>query len=214
MRDRKEAGQLLAGALIARDGGLVDNPDVTVFGLARGGVPVAWEVAAALHAPLDACIIRKLGVPSSPELALGAVAFGGSPTINRRVVSEYGVTEAQLRKVVEAETRELTRREQAYRAGRPPPDIAGRIPILVDDGLATGATMRAAIEAARPLRPKRLIVAVGVAPHSAISEIASLVDDVVCVSTPADFRAVGQWYQQFEQVSDATVCRLLAQTTS
>ncbi|HEY9316058.1 phosphoribosyltransferase [Williamsia sp.] len=214
MRDRREAGQLLAEALIARDRNLVDNPATAVFGLARGGVPVAWEIAAALHAPLDACIIRKLGVPSSPELALGAVAFGGSPAINRQVVSEFRVTEQQLQRVVDAEVRELTRREQTYRAGRPPLGMEGRIAILVDDGLATGSSMRAAIEAARTHKPDRLIVAVGVAPQSAISEIAPLVDDLVCVSTPTDFRAVGQWYERFEQVADATVCSLLARSTT
>ena len=205
---------MLAESLVTHDRYLVDNPAVAVFGLARGGVPVAWEVAAALHAPLDAFIIRKLGVPSSPELALGAVAFGGSPAINREVVSQFRVTEQQLQQVVDAETRELTRREQKYRAGRPPLGMAGRIAILVDDGLATGSSMLAAIAAARTQKPDRLIVAVGVAPQSAISEITPLVDGLVCVSTPTDFRAVGQWYERFDQVSDATVCNLLTRPTT
>ncbi len=209
-RNRREAGQLLAGLLQAYR----DQPDVVVLGLARGGVPVAWEVAAALHAPLDAFIVRKLGVPGHEEFAAGALASGGRVVLNDDVVRGLGITPQQLRDVAEREGRELVRREAAYRNGRPPVDVTGKTVILVDDGLATGASMFAAVQALREAEPAHIVIAVPSAPESTCREFAGLVDDMVCASMPTPFFAVGASFWDFSQVSDEEVRTLLATPTT
>jgi predicted phosphoribosyltransferase len=204
-KDRRDAGRALAKALGAWRG----RPDVLVLALPRGGVPVAWEVARALGAPLDVLVVRKLGFPGQEEYAMGAIAAGGV-----RVMGEVGggwpVSARELEAVVAREQAELVRREQRYRAGRPPLDLAGRVLILVDDGLATGATMSAAVQAARAGNPKRVVVAVPVASPEAVQSLGALADEVVCLFTPEHFRAVGLWYLDFTQTSDEEVDKLLA----
>ncbi|BBZ12764.1 hypothetical protein BST20_16730 [Mycobacterium branderi] len=209
-RDRREAGRVLAGLLEAYR----DRPDVVVLGLARGGVPVAWEVAAALHAPLDTFIVRKLGVPGHEEFAAGALASGGRVVINDDVVRGLQITPQQLRDVAEREGRELIRREAAYRDGRKPIDVAGKTVILVDDGLATGASMFAAVQALREAEPAHIVIAVPAAPESTCREFAGLVDDMVCASMPTPFLAVGASFWDFRQVSDDEVRTLLATSTT
>jgi erythromycin esterase-like protein/predicted phosphoribosyltransferase len=209
-RDRREAGQVLAGLLQAYR----DKPDVLVLGLARGGVPVAWEVAAALHAPLDAFIVRKLGVPGHEEFAAGALASGGRVVINDDVVRGLRITPQQLRDAAEREGRELTRREMTYRDGRRPADVTGKTVILVDDGLATGASMFAAVQALREAEPAQIVIAVPAAPESTCREFAGLVDDMVCASMPTPFLAVGASFWDFRQVSDEEVRTLLATPTT
>src|ERR1700758_2173984 len=204
-RDRREAGRALAEELASyrhRDG-------VLVFGLARGGVPVAWEIAAALHAPLDVFLVRKLGVPRWSELAMGALASGGGVVMNDNVVSSLHVTDQQVREVIASETAELSRREQAYRGGRPMADPRGKIVIVVDDGIATGASMLAAVRALRAAEPQSIVVAVPVGPQSTCGELAREVDEVVCATMPPGFEAVGQAYDDFHQVSDDEVRELL-----
>ncbi|GAB89918.1 hypothetical protein GORHZ_075_00150 [Gordonia rhizosphera NBRC 16068] len=190
------------------------KPDVIVLGLARGGVPVAFEVAAALRAPLDAFIVRKLGLPDREEFAIGAVAAGGRIVLNDDVVRGLRVSPDQIRAVVERETRELERRETAYRGAKPPADVAGKTVILVDDGLATGASMRAAVIALRESEPAEIVVAVPAAPESTTRELASLADDVVCASMPTPFLAVGESYWDFSQTTDEEVRTLLATPTT
>ena len=187
--------------------------DVLVFGLARGGVPVAWEIAAALHAPLDVFLVRKLGVPNWSELAMGALASGGGLVMNDDVVASLRVTDEQVREVIDSETAELLRREHAYRGGRPIADLRDRIVILADDGIATGASMLAAVRAVRAAGPKSIIVAVPVGPESTCRELAREADDVVCVTMPPGFEAVGQVYDDFHQVSDDEVRELLTTPT-
>lgn len=187
---------------------------VIVLGLARGGVPVAWEVAAALGAPLDTFIVRKLGAPGREEFAVGALASGGRVVVNDDIVRALHLTPQQLRDVAEREGRELQRREAAYRAGRPPLELAGRTVILVDDGLATGASMQAAVQALREMDPAVIVVAVPAAPESTCREFAGLVDDVVCASMPTPFLAVGESFWDFSQVSDDEVRQLLATPTT
>ena len=208
-RNRREAGRVLAGLLGAYRG----REGVIVLGLARGGVPVAWEVAAALGAPLDAFIVRKLGAPGHEEFAVGALASGGRVVVNDDVVRALRVTPQQLREAAEREGRELQRREAAYRGGRAPLELAGRTVILVDDGLATGASMFAAVQALRDMSPAEIIVAVPAAPESTCREFAGLVDDVVCASMPTPFLAVGESFWDFTQVSDDEVRQLLATPT-
>ena len=205
-RDRHDAGRALAEELTAYHG----KDDLLVLGLARGGVPVGWEVASALHADLDAFLVRKLGVPRWSELAMGAVASGGGVVMNHNVVSNLHITDEQVREVIEAETAELERRERAYRRGRPVADPRGKIVILVDDGIATGASMLAAVRAVRAVGPQSIVVAVPVGPESACRELAREADDVVCATMPVDFDAVGQVYADFHQVSDDEVRQLLA----
>jgi putative phosphoribosyl transferase len=209
-RDRHEAGRALAEELTAYRG----KDNLLVLGLARGGVPVGWEVASALHAELDVCLVRKLGVPRWSELAMGAVASGGAVVMNDSVVSSLHITDEQVREVIDSETVELERRERAYRGGRPVADPRGKIVILVDDGIATGASMLAAVRAIRSGRPesapKSVVVAVPVGPQSACHELAREADDVVCATMPVDFEAVGQVYADFHQVSDDEVRELLA----
>nr|WP_110883744.1 erythromycin esterase family protein [Mycolicibacterium wolinskyi] len=209
-RDRREAGHVLAELLSAYRG----RDDVVVLGLARGGIPVAWEVAAALGVPLDAFIVRKLGAPSHEEFAVGALASGGRVVVNDDVLRALRITPQQLREVAEREGRELTRREAAYRGGRPPLDVSGKVVILVDDGLATGASMFAAVQALREADPAELVVAVPAAPESTCRQFASMVDDVVCATMPTPFLAVGESYWDFRQVSDAEVRDFLATPTS
>ena len=208
-RNRREAGRVLAGLLGAYRG----REGVIVLGLARGGVPVAWEVAAALGAPLDAFIVRKLGAPGHEEFAVGALASGGRVVVNDDVVRALRVTPQQLREAAEREGRELQRREAAYRGGRAPLELAGRTVILVDDGLATGARMFAAVQALRDMSPAEIVVAVPAAPESTCREFAGLVDDVVCASMPTPFLAVGESFWDFTQVSDDEVRQLLATPT-
>jgi predicted phosphoribosyltransferase len=204
-RDRVEAGDVLAGRL----GRYAGRPDVLVLALPRGGVPVAARVAEALGAPLDVFVVRKLGVPGHEELAMGAIAAGGVRVVNEQVVARLRLGGAELDRVAEAEGRELDRRERSYRQGRAPPDLAGRVVILVDDGLATGSTMRAAVAAARRLGPAKVVVAVPTAPARTCQHLAEEADEVVCVITPRPFRAVGNSYRSFPQTSDEEVRALL-----
>ena len=204
-QDRVEAGYLLAEALDAYRG----RDDVLVLALPRGGVPVAYEVARALGAPLDVMVVRKIGAPGQPELAMGAIASGGVELWNHEVVGYLGVPEAMRNQIVRREAAELERRERAYRGDRPPFDAAGRTVILVDDGIATGASMYAAIEALKKLHPARLVVAVPTAPPDTAAELEGVVDEVVCLDRPWPFRAVGCWYRDFGQTGDAEVRRLL-----
>jgi erythromycin esterase-like protein/pyrimidine operon attenuation protein/uracil phosphoribosyltransferase len=209
-RDRREAGQVLAGLLQAYRG----KPDVVVLGLARGGIPVAWEVAAALDAPLDAFVVRKLGAPGHEEFAVGALASGGRVVVNDDVLRGLRVTPQQLQEIAEREGRELIRREAAYRDGRPPVDVTGKTVILVDDGLATGSSMFAAVLALRDCEPAHIVIAVPAAPESTWREFAGMVDDVVCASMPTPFLAVGESFWDFSQVSDEEVRELLATPTT
>jgi len=204
-RDRRDAGRFLAGLLEEYRG----RPDVMVLGLPRGGVPVAYEVATALGAPLDVFLVRKLGVPGREELAMGAIASGGVVVINDDVVRGLGISPEVIEQVAEQEGRELLRREEAYREGRPFPEVAGKTVIVVDDGLATGSSMRAAIEALRKLAPARIVVAVPAAPESTCQELTSLAGEVVCATTPSPFFAVGNSYWDFTQTTDAEVRDLL-----
>ncbi|MCV7412882.1 phosphoribosyl transferase [Mycobacterium florentinum] len=204
-RDRRVAGRALAEQLMAYR----DKDNVLVLGLARGGLPVAWEIAAALHAPLDVFLVRKLGVPRWSELAMGALASGGGVVMNDNVVSSLQITDEQVREVIDSETVELARREDAYRGGRPIADPRDKIVILVDDGIATGASMLAAVQAIRAAGPQSIVVAVPVGPPSACRELAHVADDVVCITMPPGFEAVGQVYGDFHQVSDDEVRQLL-----
>lgn len=206
-RDRREAGRRLAADLVQ----FANRTDVLVLALPRGGVPVAFQVARALDAPLDVFVVRKLGVPGHEEYAMGAIASGGVVLLNEDVVRSAGVTDAELRQVLENEQRELERREQRYRGDRPTPDVAGKIVILVDDGLATGSTMLAAVAALREERPAGIVVAVPVASPDICETIRRAADQVVCSETPEPFYAVGLWYEDFSQTSDEEVHDLLQQ---
>jgi predicted phosphoribosyltransferase len=203
-RDRRHAGDVLARQLAHYAG----RDDVIVLGLPRGGVPVAAEVARALGAPLDVFVVRKLGFPGHEEFAMGAIASGGVRVMNPDVAGA-GIPPAMVDAVAAREQQELERRERAYRGARPPLDLKGRIVVLVDDGLATGSTMRAAVMAVRQLAPKRVVVAVPVAAAPTCEQLREMADEVVCAATPEPFRAVGLWYQNFEQTSDAEVRALL-----
>jgi putative phosphoribosyl transferase len=204
--DRADAGRRLASALSEFAG----RDDVLVLGLPRGGVPVAFEVARALRAPLDVYLVRKLGVPGHEELAMGAIASGGTRVVDERVVGELGIAEEAIAAVAATEQRELERRERLYREGRPPPAVEGRAAILIDDGLATGSTMRAAAAALRERSPARVIAAVPVAPPETVRRLAPEVDELVCLATPEPFYAVGLWYEQFGQTSDEEIIELLS----
>lgn len=208
-RDRREAGRVLAGQLTA----YASRPDVVVLGLARGGLPVAWEVAAALSVDLDIFLVRKLGVPRWPELAMGAVASGGAVVMNDSVVHSVGVTPAQVRATLDRETVELMRRERLYRGGRAPADLSGKTVIVVDDGVATGASMRVALRAVRAAGAARLVAAVPVGPPNIESLLGSDADEVTCALTPPRFEAVGQVFADFHQVDDAEVRELLQTPT-
>ena len=207
-RDRTEAGRVLAERL--RE--YADGDDVVVLALPRGGVPVAHEVAEALDAPLSVFVARKLGVPGYPELAMGAIASGGSVVLDEGLVGRLGVSRQQLQQVVIDEAGEVARREELYRGGRELPDLEGKTVILVDDGLATGATMRAAALSLRELNPAKIVVAVPVAAEETCRQFEDVADDVVCAVTPRPFYAVGQWYEDFDQTTDEEVRDLLAQS--
>ena len=208
-RDRVEAGELLA----ARLADYRDRDDVVVLALPRGGVPVAREVARALGVPLDVYVVRKLGVPGHEELAMGAIATGGVRQINRDVVDALGIPGSVIDAVAKREQHELERREQTYRGDRGPVSLANKIVILVDDGLATGSTMRAAVMAARQQQPARVIVAVPVGAPSTCADLATEADAVVCVRTPDPFVAVGLWYRDFTPTTDHEVRALLGKDT-
>lgn len=205
-RDRSEAGQRLAEKLTA----YANRGDVLVLALPRGGVPVAYEVARSLRAPLDVFLVRKLGVPGREELAMGAIASGGIRVLNKSIVNALGVAPEEIEAVARQEQQELERRQQAYRDDRPPLHLRDQTVILIDDGLATGSTMRAAVAALRQHGPARIVVAVPVAAPATCAEFESLADEIVCVETPEPFRAVGLWYDDFSQTSDTEVYELLA----
>ena len=204
-RNRTEAGKLLASKLIQ----YANRPDVLVLGIPRGGVPVAFEVATALNAPLDICLVRKLGVPGHPELAIGAVAAGGFEVLNEDLLDWLRISGHTIAEVGELELQELQRRDRIYRSDRSRPTIRDRIIILVDDGLATGSTMRAAIEVLKHQQPQRLIIAVPVAPIDTCNELRAEVDEMVCLMTPKHFSGIGRWYEDFTQTTDEQVCELL-----
>ena len=206
-RDRSDAGKQLAMKLMHYAG----RPDVIVLALPRGGVPVGYEVARALDAPLDAFLVRKLGVPGHEELAMGAIATGGVRVLNDEVVQGLAIPAGAIDGVARREEQELARREQAYRGDRPPPDLRGKTVILVDDGLATGSTMRAAVAAVRQQAPARVVVAVPAAAPQTCEEFQREVDDIVCAITPEPFWAVGLWYDDFSPTTDDEVRELLAQ---
>ncbi|MET3441503.1 putative phosphoribosyltransferase [Variovorax paradoxus] len=204
-RDRQHAGRVLAQKLADH----ADNPGVIVLALPRGGMPVAYEVARALHAPLDVLVVRKLGVPGHEEYAMGAIAGGGERVLDSDLVRDLGIGARAVDEVVRAEERELERREHAYRGERPAPDLRSRVVILVDDGLATGATMRVAVRAVRRQAPASIVVAAPVASPEACELLRSEADEVVCAEVPAAFLGVGRWYLDFSQTSDEEVCSLL-----
>ena len=204
--DRTDAGRELATFLEKYAG----RDDVVVLGLPRGGVPVAYEVASALRAPLDVFMVRKLGVPGHEELAMGAIGSGGVRVLNRQVLEQLGLGEEDVERVAQRERRELERRERAYRGGRPPLDVAGKTAILIDDGLATGASMRAAVEALRAEGPAQIVVAVPTAARETCASFEPHVDEVVCAVTPQPFYAVGASYAEFSQTTDEEVTALLA----
>ncbi|OFW03516.1 MAG: phosphoribosyl transferase [Acidobacteria bacterium RIFCSPLOWO2_02_FULL_67_36] len=203
--DRRAAGKELAASLRHYSG----SPDVVVLALPRGGVPVAFEVAGALDAPLDIFLVRKLGLPGHPELAMGAIASGGVRVLNEDVMNWYVVPEAAIEAVAREEQAELERRDREYRQGKPLADLRGKVAILVDDGLATGSTMRAAVGAVRQLGPTRVVVAVPVGAPSTCTQFKGIADEIVCARTPEPFSAVGQWYRDFSQTTDAEVRALL-----
>ena len=205
--NRKEAGRLLAEKLEKYAG----RDDVIVLGLPRGGVPVAYEVAKRLGAPLDVFIVRKLGVPGFEELAAGAIASGNVRVLNEDVIRAIPNADTAIEAVTTREAAELKRREQTYREGRPPPELHNRVVILVDDGLATGATMRAAVKALQQSGAAKIVVAVPVGPPDTCREVKQEADEMICLSTPEFFQAVGQYYEDFSQTSDDDVRQLLSQ---
>jgi predicted phosphoribosyltransferase len=205
--NRSDAGRKLAERLAA----YADRPDVLVLALPRGGVPVGLEVARALHAPLDVFLVRKLGVPGREELAMGALASGGIRVLNEDIINQLGIPEEVIDAVARAEAQELRRREQAYRDDRPEPEVRGRTILLVDDGLATGSSMRAAVAALRKQGPARIVVAVPVGAIETCEDLRMFADEVVCARTPEPFYAVGIWYEDFTQTTDEEVHDLLAQ---
>ena len=208
-RDRDEAGELLGRELARR---LEQRDDVVVLALPRGGVPVGYGVARALDVPLDVFIVRKLGVPGHEELAMGAIASGGVRVLNRDVLDYMPVPQRMIDAVAEREQQELERREREYRGARPPLDVKDKSVIVVDDGLATGSTMRAAVAALRKMEPRRIIIAVPIAAESTCNDFRAegIADDVVCLRTPEPFQAVGLWYADFTQTTDEEVHAILA----
>ena len=207
-RDREEAGRLLAHKLW----GYKDRRDVIVLGLPRGGVAIGHEIAETLAVPLDVFLVRKLGVPGFEELAMGAIAMGGEQVVDPDIVEELDITGSAIRQVAAVEKKELERRERVYRHSRPPLDVHDKTVILTDDGIATGATIRVAIAALRKMNPARIVVAAGVAPLSTYLTLTSEADEVVCLLTPREFRAVGDFYSDFPQLTDEEVCKLLSET--
>lgn len=208
-RNREHAGRVLADRLKT----YANRSDVMVLALPRGGVPVGVEVAAALRAPLDVFVVRKLGAPGQPELAMGAIASGDVRVLNDEVVQALNLTNDAIERVAEVEQRELERRERLYRDDRSLPDLTDQVVILVDDGLATGSTMRAAVQAVRQHRPGKVVVAVPTAAAETCEDLGNEVDEIVCPMTPEPFRAVGLWYEEFPQTSDEEVRDLLARSS-
>ncbi|HXF60555.1 MAG TPA: phosphoribosyltransferase [Caldilineaceae bacterium] len=204
--DRRDAGRRLASKLTM----FADRPDVVVLGLPRGGVPVAFEVAAALHAPLDVFLVRKLGVPGQEELAMGAIASGGVRVLNQAVIEALNIPAPVIDAVAAREQRELERRERVYRSGRPAPDLRNKTVILVDDGLATGASMAAAVHGVRAQQPAQVVVAVPTAASETCEAFERISDKIVCAETPQPFWGVGMWYADFSQTTDEEVRELLA----
>lgn len=204
-RDRREAGQNLAKRLRAYAG----RRDVIVLGIPRGGVPVAYEVATELNVPLDVFVLRKLGVPGHEELAFGAIASGGARVLDREITEVLGISEPEIERITLNERNELMRRELAYRGRRPPLNIKGITVIVVDDGIATGSSIRAGIKALRQLKPAKIVIGAPVAPPTTFNRLKTEVDDVVCVEVPESFYAIGQFYEDFSQVSDREVVELL-----
>ncbi len=204
-RNRIDAGRQLAGALTH----YADREDVLVLGIPRGGVPVAFEVAHALHAPLDILLVRKLGVPGQRELAMGAIASGGARVVNQQLIAELGITEQQVAETLAAQEAELQRREELYRGVRPGISLEGKVVILVDDGIATGSSMLVAINALRALGPKKIVVAVPVAPSQAEEQIKRVADEFVCVLRPEWFFGIGEFYDDFSQTEDSEVRDLI-----
>jgi putative phosphoribosyl transferase len=207
--DRTEAGQELARHLTK----YANRPDVIVLGVPRGGVPVAFEVAKALRVPLDVFVLRKLGVPGHEELAFGAIGSGGVRVLDSDIVRRLGLSDFVIERVTTAEKQELRRRERAYRGGRPPLDVSGLIVILVDDGIATGSSIRAAIRALRQMKPARIVIATPVAPASTCDRLRFEVDELICAEMPEPFYGVGQFYADFSEVSDEEVNDLLSQAS-
>jgi putative phosphoribosyl transferase len=205
-RDRADAGRQLGEALKPRYG---DRPDVLILALPRGGVPVAYEVSRILNAPLDIFVVRKLGVPGHEELAMGAIATGGAIVFNDEVVNSLGIPRSAIDKVIVRERRELERRERDYRGDRPPPEVKDRTVILVDDGLATGASMHAAVQAVRALGPAAIVIAVPAAGKSTCARLRPYVNDIVCVIMPEPFYAVSAWYDDFSQTTDEEVASMM-----
>jgi putative phosphoribosyl transferase len=205
-RDRTEAGVLLGAELLRRYG---RRAEALVLALPRGGVPVGFEVAQALEATLDVFIVRKLGVPGQEELAMGAIASGGVRVLNEDVIRYASISQQVIDRVAESEERELERRERSYRGTRPPLDVTGRTVFVVDDGLATGSTMRAAAQSLRKMAARAVIVAVPVAAKETCAEMRAEVDEIVCLRTPSPFQAVGLWYEDFSQTTDEEVHELL-----
>jgi putative phosphoribosyl transferase len=206
-RDRTEAGRLLGAQFASRDW----PKDSIVLGLPRGGVPVAFEVARALGLPLDVIVVRKLGVPRQPELAMGAIASGGVRVLDQELIRQEGISQEQVEAIAVREEQEAKRREQLYRESRPALDLRNRTVILVDDGLATGSTMQAAAKCVKSLQPSAVIVAVPVASRQAYAHLRHTVDECVCLTVPEPFGSVGEWYRDFRQTSDAEVRELLSQ---
>jgi putative phosphoribosyl transferase len=208
--DRRVAGRVLASRLAKYAG----RDDVVVLALPRGGVPVAYEVASALGVPMDVFLVRKLGTPGHRELAMGAIASGGVRVLNQDVVRWYGISASEIERVAQDEQAELERRERAYRGDRPAPDLTNKILVLIDDGLATGSTMRAAAQAVRAHRPARVVIAVPVGAPQTCAELAAVADEVLCARMPEPFSAVGQWYLNFDQTDDDEVRELLQKSSA
>jgi putative phosphoribosyl transferase len=206
-RNRTEAGRLLAQRLSST---YANRPDVLVLGLPRGGVPVAYEVARVLHAPLDICIVRKLGVPGHEELAMGAIASGDTIVLNESVVQSLRISQTAIERVTAAERQELERRDRLYRGTRPIPDLSHRTIILIDDGIATGSTIKAALSTIKQQQPDRIVVAVPVAPPDVCIELKAEADEVVCLLTPEWLYSISLWYEDFSPTTDEEVRYLLA----
>jgi putative phosphoribosyl transferase len=209
-RNRTEAGQLLAPHLVM----YANRSDVIILALPRGGVPVAFEVARVLHVPLDLCLVRKLGIPGHQELAMGAIAMHGIRVLNHSLVKKLDVDRATIEQVTASEQQELARRDRLYRGDRPFPNLHGQTIILIDDGIATGATIRAAIQAIQVSHPARIIVATPVAPISTCEELKAICDQVVCPMQPEPLYSISNWYDDFSQTTDAEVKYLLAQSVT
>jgi putative phosphoribosyl transferase len=204
-QNRYEAGQLLASQLSQ----YANNPNVLVLGLPRGGVPVAFEIAKKLNVSLDICLVRKLGIPGSPEVAMGAIASGGVQVLNDDLIDYFQISREAIAEVAARELQELQRRDRVYRGDRPLPQLRDRTIILVDDGLATGSTMQAAIEVLKPQQPQQIIVAIPVALLNICNKLGAEIDEVLCLKTPSSLGAIGRWYENFDQTTDEEVCKLL-----